>query len=402
MKHILIVCMHFYPVQFRINDIALELVEKGYKVTVVTGIPNYPGAKFTKGYGWFKKRKENYKGIDIIRIPIWPRGKSGISLMLNYFSFNFFGYFFSILTRIKADHVFIYGTSPLIKAMVGLRYAKRRKIKSTLYVMDLWPESVQYAGGINNKFVLNYLDRKMKKIYSLSTNILTSSNAFIDAISKRGVPKDKLIYWPQAAEEIFIHTNDVKYKLETFDDSRLNLVFAGTIAVSQGLDILPKTAVLLKKENIPIRFIIIGDGREKDKLIQHTKDLLVEDYFKFVDRKPVEEIPHYFKMADGAILTLKDTPIFSMTIPAKLQSYMSFGLPILASATGEVKQIITDASSGYVSHPENIDQFVEIVRKFYYLSAENRRKMGINAKQYAHAHFNREKLMNQLKTIINS
>ena len=74
-KHILVVSQYFYPEQFRINDICEEWIKKGYRVTVLTGIPNYPEGRFYKGYGFIKKRKENFKGINIIRIPFNTAGK---------------------------------------------------------------------------------------------------------------------------------------------------------------------------------------------------------------------------------------------------------------------------------------------------------------------------------------
>lgn len=401
MKHIMIVCMHFHPVQFRINDIALELIQRNYKVTVVTGIPNYPDAKFTKGYGWFKKRKENYKGIDIIRIPIFARGTRSISLILNYLSFNFFGYFFAKFTKVKADHVFIYGTSPLLKAMVGLRYAKRRKIESTLYVMDLWPESVQYAGGINHPFVLKYLTKRMIQIYNMSTHILTSSISFIDSIKKLDISSQKLEYWPQSAEELFTKPTDENRQTEIIRDHRCNIIFTGTIAVAQGLSILPEVAIILKEMSYPVRFVIVGDGREREHLAKTIEQYDVKDYFQLIDRKPVSDIPYYFRDSDCALLTLIDSPIFELTIPAKLQSYMAFGIPIIASAKGEVKRIINEAHCGFTSEPENEKELANIIIEFLKLSSEEKNIMAKHAKNYSKSNFDRTSLMDRLEEIMN-
>ena len=85
--HILVVSQYFYPEQFRINDICREWVRRGYRVTVLTGIPNYPQGKFYTGYGLRKRRKEIWNGVEILRIPLVPRGKSSLGLILNYLSF---------------------------------------------------------------------------------------------------------------------------------------------------------------------------------------------------------------------------------------------------------------------------------------------------------------------------
>jgi glycosyltransferase involved in cell wall biosynthesis len=401
-KHILIVCMHFHPVQFRVNDIALDLINRGYKVTVVTGIPNYPQGSFNKGYGYFRKRRENYMGIDIIRIPVFPRGNNSISLILNYISFQFFGYFFQLFTRIKADHVFIYGTSPLLKALTGLRYARKRKIPSTLYVMDLWPDSVKYAGNIHNKYIINYLTKVMTKIYNMSTRILVSSLSYKDEITKLGISTDKIEFWPQYAEDIFQDNSKTNVQTEIIKDGKLNLVFAGTIAVAQGLDILVDTAKLLKKDKLPVRFNVIGDGRAKESLISNVKSNDVSDYFLFIDRKPVTEIPFYFNDSDGALLTLLDTPIWEKTIPAKLQSYMAYGIPVIASANGEVKRIIDECNCGFVSPAGNALELKESIVKLYHLDLDKRLIMCEHARAYSNKHFDKKLLMNKLEKIINT
>ena len=100
-KHILVISQYFYPEQFRINDMCCEWVKRGYKVTVVTGIPNYPQGKFYDGFGVFKQNKQTYRGIEIIRLPIVPRGNNALMLALNYASFVVSGYFWQLFTSLK-------------------------------------------------------------------------------------------------------------------------------------------------------------------------------------------------------------------------------------------------------------------------------------------------------------
>src|SRR5699024_7818619 len=154
-KHILVISQYFYPEQFRINDICSEWVKKGYKVTVITGIPNYPQGKSYKGYGFFKKNREKYNGIEIIRITLIPRGNSAIMLSLNYLSFVITGFFWSLFTKVKADAVFIFEVSPMTQALPGVWYSKRKGVPCYLYVQDLWPENVEIITGITNKRVIN-------------------------------------------------------------------------------------------------------------------------------------------------------------------------------------------------------------------------------------------------------
>jgi hypothetical protein len=123
MKRILIISQYFYPERFRVNDLASQLVKKGFKVTVLTGLPNYPEGKFFKGFNLFMRKKENqYEGVEIIRLPVFSRGRNKVSLAINYFSFLFFGYLFAILTKRKFDTVFTYGISPILQAIPGIIY----------------------------------------------------------------------------------------------------------------------------------------------------------------------------------------------------------------------------------------------------------------------------------------
>lgn len=239
-KHILVISQYFYPEQFRINDICQEWVNRGYKVTVITGIPNYPNGKFYRNYGFFKRRYEIYKNIKIIRLPIIPRGNNSLLLALNYLSFVISGYFWNIFTKIKADYVFIFEVSPMSQALPGVWYAQKRKIPSYIYVQDLWPENVEIITGIKNKLIIGGIGRMVDYIYKRCTKIFTTSKSFIDSIEKRGVPREKIEYWPQYAEDFYKpldNTNIPEISEEVF-----NVIFTGNIGESQGLDILPETA----------------------------------------------------------------------------------------------------------------------------------------------------------------
>lgn len=116
---LLVVSQYFYPEQFRINDMCAEWVKRGYSVTVLTGIPNYPQGKFFAGYGWFSKRKELYEGVNVLRIPIISRGKSNISLALNYLSFVVSGFLWGLFTKEKPDLVFSFEVSPMTQVLPG-------------------------------------------------------------------------------------------------------------------------------------------------------------------------------------------------------------------------------------------------------------------------------------------
>ncbi len=399
-KHILIVSQCFYPEQFRINDICTNLVERGYKVTVVTGIPNYPKGKFYKGYGLFKKRKEVWNGINIIRIPIVSRGNSKLRLILNYYSFTFFGWFWKTFTKLKADKVFIYESSPLTQAKVGVWYAKRRKIPCSIYVMDLWPESVEAVTGIHSNFIINPIKRMAKRIYSGCEKIFITSKGYENSLVEIGVPNDKIEYWPQYAEEFYkpIRLSEISsdsLKLES--DGKFNILFTGNIGDAQGLDVLVETACILKEKNVSnVVFSLVGDGRHKDKLLHNIEKNEIKEYFKIYQRIPATMISDISAQSDALFISLAKNDLFSLVLPAKLQSCIACGKPILVSADGELQRVISDANCGFSADAGDANNLALNIQKLMSLSSDELIEFGENALKYFNDNFTKAKLMDQL------
>lgn len=396
-KHILVIAQYFYPEQFRINDICNEWINKGYKVTVITGIPNYPQGKYYKGYGLFKNRKENYNGIDIIRIPLIPRGKNAIMLSLNYLSFVISGFAWNIFTKIKADYVFIYEVSPMTQALVGVWYAKKNKIPCYVYVTDLWPENVEFIAGLKNKTILNSIGKMVDYIYKNCNKIFTSSENFVEAISNRNVSKNKIEFWPQYAEDFYIPLDkkDVIVK-EIPQDGKFNIIFAGNIGASQGLGILPKTAKILKEYKVNVRFNIVGDGRYKSTLIDKVKELELEEMFNFVSKQPAKRIPEFMAICDAALICLSKSKVFSITIPAKTQSCLACGIPIIVSADGEIQKVIKKSKAGICSDAGDSEMLAKNIMELISKPKIELVEMRKNAYEYNNLNFNKEKLLKRM------
>lgn len=401
--HILVESQFFYPEQMRINDICVALVERGHSVTVVTSIPNYPKGKFFDGYGFFRKRRETYHGISIIHLPVIPRGKGFIGLSLNYLSFVISGWFFAHFTKEKADIVFMNMSSPMTQSLVGVWFAKRRKIPSAIYILDLWPESFEVITGISSPLVINPIGRMVDSIYRRTDKVLTSSRSFIDTIAQRGVNAEKLVFWPQYAEE-FYQPLDRKALGQPLlpPDTRLTLTFTGNIGLAQGLDILIPVSLLLKEQGIPVRFVLIGDGSDKERLVGLVSKNKLESYFLLIERQPASLIPDFLSLSDASLVILKKSAIFSKTIPAKVQSYLACGVPVLVSADGEVQQVIQEANAGFVADAEDAQGLFNAIVSFSKLSDTERSEMAKQAKLYSDTMFSKEKLIDQLENVLHS
>lgn len=388
-KHILVISQYFYPEQFRINDMCTEWVKRGYKVTVLTGYPNYPQGKYYEGYGWFKKTKQHWKGVNIIRIPLTARGKGAVKLAMNYFSFVIAGFFWAKITKIKADYVFTFEVSPMTQALIGVWYSKRRKIPNYLYVQDLWPENVKIVTGIHSPIVIKPIEAMVNHIYKHCDVIFATSPSFVKEIQKRiKHNKNKVKYLPQYAED-FYKPVERKSVPEIPDDDSFKIIFTGNIGQAQGLDILPKTAKLIKGKE-KVKFVIVGDGREKENFLKQIADNNVQDMFVMVDRQPPERIPELLGACDAAFISFMPDPLFEKTIPAKLQSYMACGMPIIASANGETKRIIEEAKCGACTKLGDYKALVKIISSIY---TSNLADMSYNSRQYYNAHFNKEVIM---------
>lgn len=397
-KKILVVSQYFFPEQFRINDICNSWIERGYDVTVLTGIPNYPQGDFFEGYGFNKRRNENLNGINIIRIPIIPRKKSSMTMALNYLSFVISGWFWKLFNKENFDMVFIYEVSPMTQALPAVWIAKKLKIPCYIYVMDLWPENFEIITGISSPLVITPLNKMVDYIYKNCNKIFTASESFKKNIQIRGVDPEKVFFWPQYAEE-FYHTRATKSKKIIVDD-KINITFAGNVGMAQGLEILPIIGQRLKKENVNVRFNIVGSGRYLETLINEVTKNALQEYFNFLEPVPPTEISEIFSASDFSFVSLQENEIFSMTIPAKLQSSMACGKPILLSASGESKDIVIKAECGYASDAGDVNHLIENIKKIVKLDKKQIEKLGNNSRNYFENNFEKEKLLDSMDSFL--
>ena len=399
---ILIVTQYFWPENFKINDIALALKERGHEVLILTGKPNYPNGKFSKGYTFFNKRIDFWNGIKIYRSPIIPRGKGkGIQLFVNYTSFAIFSSIKLLFIKNKFDKIFVYEPSPITVGIPGI--VAKYKFNAPLYfwAQDLWPESISAAGGIKNKSVIAVLDWLTRFIYKHSKKVLVQSKAFIPYILNQNVEKDKLVYYPNSTENYY-HELSTDHELLKTLPKGIKLMFAGNIGEAQSFDTLLKAASILKKELIDVKWIILGDGRMKDYVNQKIKELNLGDNFFLLGVFPSTEMPKYFSCADALIVSLKKDPIFALTIPSKIQSYLACGKPIITSLDGEGSKIIEEANAGFTSASEDCEGLVSNIKKFLTLSNEEQKILGQNGRAYFNIEFEREILVDRLEKILDN
>ena len=387
MKNILIISPHFHPANFKCNDVAFELARQGHKVTVLSDIPNYPKGEFYDGYGYFKRRREVVDGVEIIRTGVIPRGKGGgVMLALNYLSFALTACiraFFMALSH-RYDTILVHQTSPVtvgIPAVIIKKMQKRARL--LFWVLDLWPESLQAAGGINNKYILGVFEGVAKMCYRNADRILISSRGFRKSICDKGDFADKLIYFPNWAEEALTAVQD--YKLPDMPEG-FKVMFAGNIGEAQDFDNTLAAAKLLADRK-DIHFILVGDGRKRPWVEEYIKNNALQDTVHWVGRHPLESMGKFFQQADVLYFALKDSLIFNLTCPAKVQAYMSAGKPVLAMLNGEGADIVKEVGCGLAVPASDSEALAKTIEDMAAMPKEELQRMGQAGKEYCSQHF---------------
>lgn len=396
---ILIVTPHFYPENFKCNDMAFELQKRGHDVTVMTAIPDYPEGKFFSGYGVFKKRREIINGVKVYRSLIIPRGKgSAIRLALNYLSYTFFATLESLWLGIskKYDVVIGHETSPIMVGIPGVIIKKLQKIPMLFWVLDLWPESLSAAGGITNRHILKPFEKLTKWIYRHSDMLLIGSKGYRKSINEKGNFDSKITYFPNWVEESLINKGAVSVpKLP----EGFNVMIAGNMGDAQDIPHVMETARLLKGKGI--NFIFVGDGRKKEYVENYAREYGLEDQVKCLGRFPLEAMPSLFSQASVLFMALKDTPIFSLTVPSRLQAYMSAGKPVVAMIKGEGAELIKEADCGWAVSAGDSDGLANLLLDISYQPHEILKTKGLNGQSYSSKYYNFRKCIDKLIVLIN-
>lgn len=397
---ILILTQYFWPEDFRINDLATGLVEMGHEIEVLTGMPNYPGGKLFTGYRTFKPLREKYEGIPIVRVPLIPREKGrGWQLILNYLSFAFSGSLIGpFLCRGKYDFILVYEPSPITVGLPAIVMKAVKRAPVLFWVQDLWPESLSATGSVNSKTLLKIVKSLVRFIYRQCDQILIQSKAFSSSVESFGVIPKRILYYPNSAENFYRPMNLAPDAHECFGiPAGFRVMFAGNIGVAQDFPTILKAAEYLKEYH-DIHFIILGDGRMHSWVAFQVRERGLTDNVHLLGRYPVETMPRYFSLADVLLVTLRKEPIFELTIPSKIQSYLACAKPIIAALDGEGARIIEEAGAGLTCPSENPGALAKAVLTLYNMPQSERQVMGKRGRTYFNSHFEHKMLLDQLET----
>ena len=395
---ILIVSQYFWPENFRVNDLTRELVKRGHSITVLTGIPNYPAGKVFDTFKADRKAFYHYAGAKVCRVPMFARGTGSLRLLLNYLSFVLGACFFGPwkLRGQDFDIIFVFEPSPVTVGIPAVLVGRLKQAPVVFWALDLWPETLAAVGVVRSPRVLAAIGRLVGFIYNRCALVLGQSRGFLENIAKYCDDSSKIRYFPSWAEDVF-GQGEIKAAPEVpLQEGVFNVLFAGNVGESQGFPAVLDAAERLKY-NPNIRWLVVGDGRMTDWLCAEVKRRGLEQCFLLLGRFPVERMPSFYAHADALLVSLKRDPVFSLTIPGKVQSYLMAGLPLLGMLDGEGANVIQSAEAGLVCAASDATGLAQSVLQLAAMTRGQRLRLGINGRDYANKEFNREVLMNRLE-----
>ena len=388
---ILVVCQYYYPEPFRIHEVCEELVSRGHELTVLTGLPNYPMGVIPPEYRNGQRRLENINGVKVIRVKETPRTKGKVGLAKNYVSFVWHGCLKALTMKKDFDVIFVYQLSPILMAIPAFtaKWFSRTK-RIALYCLDLWPESLVSLNISKDSAFFKAIRTVSRRIYNGADIVAYTSRKFEDYFREELKLKQKnYTYIPQFADELF--TGVASSEHEGF-----NLVFAGNVGEMQSVDTIIRAAARI--EDPSVKWHIVGDGFALEECRKLCAELKADDRVTFYGRKPVEEMPDFYAMADAMLVTLADNKTISYTLPGKVQSYMAAGKPILAAANGEIASLISEAGCGMCAGAQNDKELAGLALA---LKTADLKTMGINSRKYYDEHFSKKKHVDAIEKMLN-
>lgn len=382
---LLIVTQYFWPENFLINQLSQKLLESGHQVTVITGKPNYPEGEIYPGYSATGISREEYAGIEVIRVLLCPRKKGAVGLLLNYLSFVLSGMWYmpGLLKGREFDVILVYAISPITAAIPAIWLKRKLNSHLAVWVQDLWPQSLSSTGYVKNKWVLKLVEYMVRWIYARTDTLLGQSHAFVKAMQQYA-DRDKIFYYPNSIlPQVLDEDSMPDIDISAFENG-FSVVFAGNVGTAQAIPTLIEAAVRLSKSDCQL--IFVGGGSMLEWARQKVSSLQLHNVH-FIGKVDNRCMLRIYEHADALLVSLVDEEVFSYTIPSKLQASLAAGKPIVASINGEAARVIQEAGAGLVTPAEDAAGLAESILRLREMSKRDRAVFGKCGLEYFQDHF---------------
>ncbi len=394
---LLILTQYFPPEigapQNRLFEMAVRLQKLGVDITVLTAMPNYPQMEIYEGYKGKKYVYEEMEGIKVHRSSIFvSKKKSIINRLKNYFSFVISSR--KIGNQKLGNFDFLMCESPpLFLGYTAMYLAKQKKAKLIFNVSDLWPESAEKLQVINNKQLLGLAYNLEAKLYKKSVLVTGQTQGICKNINTR-FTQVKTYWLPNGVDLTYynpenIEAGDWRAK-NNFSKDDFILLYAGIIGIAQGLEVILNAARNFMDQT-NLKFVLIGSGPEKEKLITLKNDLNLTNVI-FIDAVSKAQMPQILKSINVAIIPLKKLDLFLGAIPSKIFESLAMEIPILLGVGGEARELfINKGKCGLYFEPENVIELTKVITQL----AEDKNlstELGKNGRNFVDQKFNRNSI----------
>ena len=368
-------------------EFARMCTHKGIRFNIVGSCVNYLTGHRCGNEKTLPKR-EIIQGINISRA--YALNAHHRSFIWRFFSFIIF-MFSSVWSGLRAGPVdLVIATSPpIFQSLSAWFLALIRKKPVLLEIRDLWPEFAIDMGILKNHLLIKMSRYLELFLYSRATHILVNSPAYRGYLIKKGISDDKISLISNGVDiKMFNPQNrgeNIRKKIGLNDS--FVITYAGALGLANDIPSILKAAYHLKS-NKNIHFLLVGDGKERNKLETLKTELNLKNvtFFGAISKNMIPEI---LSVSNACIATLINIPMFRSTYPNKVFDYMAAGRPTILAIDGVIREIIEACKGGIYVTPGNDLEIANAIR-FLSQNIDEAREMGNRARIYVEKYFNRQ------------
>jgi glycosyltransferase involved in cell wall biosynthesis len=379
--------------QTRLSELARHLSACGHNVTVLTAMPNYPRGKIYAGYGGII-RMERHAGIRVIRTCVYPTQSANIiPRMLSYLSFVVSAAFLGSFALNRQDFLMV-ESPPLFLGIAGLwlRWCKGSKL--IFNVSDLWPDSAVELGIVAKDGLATRMAYWLERICYRSAWLITGQSKSTVGNIRQRFPGRPVYHLSNGVDtEAFSpchKTASARASLGT--DEQFIAVYAGLHGHAQGLNqVLEAAGVLLSDSRF--RFVLIGDGPEKDRLQKLAYEMGLANV-RFIEPLPHHEIPKILAASNAILVPLVGQ--LTGAVPSKIYEGMASGRPLIVISGEEPADMVEEFGVGLSVRPNDIHGLVRALRQLSE-DVQLSKTLGENGRNTALQHFRRKDILERFE-----
>ncbi|MBI9048096.1 MAG: glycosyltransferase family 4 protein [Anaerolineaceae bacterium] len=372
------------------------LVQNGHNVTIITSPISYLTGVSTVHQKKFKIIEQPEPGMTIIKSYAYPAlHKSFVHRVINFISFMLSSFLAGLSVK---DVDLVWGTSPpIFQSGAAWLIAKFKRIPFLFEVRDLWPAFAIEMGVLTNPLLIKPAQWFEKLMYRQADRVMVNSPGYIEHVSQRGAKRVELI--PNGGEPAMFSekADGLAFRKSHQLEGKFLILYAGAHGLANDLDILIQAADQVR-DHKHIHFVFIGDGKEKENLINHAEQLKL-DNVTFLSTCSKEEIVDVISAANVCAAILQPIPLFKTTFPNKVFDYLVAEKPVLLAIDGVIRQVVEDANAGFFVEPGDPNVMAKTILEISQ-SPDKLILMGKSGRNYVAKHYNRKDIADKLAILI--